>query len=709
LGVRAEALLDQHECIFCHDFHGGPGFSLLSAETSEQVCLSCHTVSINDTSAAEVHNPLLLASTEPGYITCRECHDAHSNRASNIKLMGYRRDGENWGSSFPEPGIRKETPATVGLTYNVVTFTGPTDFNIADPAQYGPCEVCHDPYHNAGNDCTQCHSHSGGFPKPDCTAVGCHDGNGVGALAVGVGSSHSTNTIFSSKGVTFTCGDCHTSHMSGTIQVPNNPAVGINYNSAGHDGISLGSSIATGATEAEICWNCHDTYNVSEWAINNYATTGSSPYDYGDLYTDTSGSIKTSNWTTGYWRSGYGRTSSEPFWYKQDTISSTHAVQTSTGTDNTTRQGVDDLATIRCSYCHDVHDLNLRPGGLDTVTGKPYLRGSWRGNPYEEDGAPYWDATNPYPGAGNSNFEEVPRGTPEPVVAKGQNPSVYNRLGGYWIDQNNVVPQSGALTAEATPDTFPTASWTANEFGGLCEMCHGNNDGTLSASEINSLNHYNVAVGGSHFDWVSTYNGHANVVSGGSGNGAGAEQSARNIFNARGGTSALSDNPLMHYTGMDNPGNQGNGNRYGFRGTNETNGDTWAYNPQMTDTQVLLQDTNNWGSDLNALDLDTTGSVTNDRYHRFSCSKCHNPHASRLPRLLITNCLDTKHNTWDQNYQVNASTGSANAGRTLSNWSSAQNCHRLVGDDPSTSVDDSPTGGYNSAIHGAGWNTVSPW
>ena len=56
---QSQALLADHECSFCHDFHGNPGYStLLIAENSELVCLSCHTVSINDTAAAEVHaNP----------------------------------------------------------------------------------------------------------------------------------------------------------------------------------------------------------------------------------------------------------------------------------------------------------------------------------------------------------------------------------------------------------------------------------------------------------------------------------------------------------------------------------------------------------------------------------------------------------------------------------------------------------------------------
>jgi predicted CxxxxCH...CXXCH cytochrome family protein len=33
----------------------------------------------------------------------------------------------------------------------------------------------------------------------------------------------------------------------------------------------------------------------------------------------------------------------------------------------------------------------------------------------------------------------------------------------------------------------------------------------------------------------------------------------------------------------------------------------------------------------------------NNRRHAYTCSKCHTPHVSRLPRLLVTNCLDARH------------------------------------------------------------------
>ena len=97
-------------------------------------------------------------------------------------------------------------------------------------------------------------------------------------------------------------------------------------------------------------------------------------------------------------------------------------------------------------------------------------------------------------------------------------------------------------------------------------------------------------------------------------------------------------------------------------------------------------------------------STIDKGYHAFTCSKCHNPHASRLPKLMITNCLDTKQNTWDDVYGTlqaqsvvllnNAHADSV--GRELSNVGSAQNCHRLG--DPNQSTPGT----------GGGWNKVTP-
>ena len=94
------------------------------------------------------------------------------------------------------------------------------------------------------------------------------------------------------------------------------------------------------------------------------------------------------------------------------------------------------------------------------------------------------------------------------------------------------------------------------------------------------------------------------------------------------------------------------------------------------------------------------------KYHTFTCSKCHNPHASRLPKLMITNCLDTNHNNWDNTTgMVTSGTNTAILAvwqnSRASQWPSAINCHRL--DDRATQAT-----GENQA-RGTGWNRVTPW
>ena len=101
-----------------------------------------------------------------------------------------------------------------------------------------------------------------------------------------------------------------------------------------------------------------------------------------------------------------------------------------------------------------------------------------------------------------------------------------------------------------------------------------------------------------------------------------------------------------------------------------------------------------WGVTVNDNTVDAN-------YHNYTCSKCHNPHASRLPRLMITNCLDVVHNTWDNQYTGDGNWGNWN-GYTYNNnhefaySSTAQNCHRYV---------DVAGGG----VEEPGWNSVTPW
>jgi hypothetical protein len=116
--------------------------------------------------------------------------------------------------------------------------------------------------------------------------------------------------------------------------------------------------------------------------------------------------------------------------------------------------------------------------------------------------------------------------------------------------------------------------------------------------------------------------------------------------------------------------------------------------------QPYAYETYNWGATPD-------NATTQNGYHRFPCSKCHNPHASRLPRLMITNCLDTRINTWENQYPATSTTDTnlslENRGVRTSNYTSAQNCHRRR----NSTFNKTWTGG--PALDADGWNNVTPW
>ncbi|KIH77896.1 Geobacter sulfurreducens CxxxxCH...CXXCH domain-containing protein [Geoalkalibacter ferrihydriticus] len=556
-----------------------------------------------------------------------------------------------------------------------------------------------------------------------------------------------------------------------TVFIPNFPMVGLDYSSGG---IHLRKTINGRGpfhTEAEICWGCHDAQatRISEWGyagvergrnvgaaigsvskslgqpisitsnghglvtgdrivismptgsrqLNGWAgtitrtgtntftlldtesysiTTSTSSgswkfathYDYGILHTN-SGSwgnrTPTSNWVTGTWDSPY-------FPYKTGTVKSTHAANP-----DVTRPGVDDVAQIRCSYCHDVHDMNHAPG--DVYNGRPYLRGSWKGNPYFEDGAPgrfkgFMDLSTDalkaqyYFTGERDDFGMVPRGA-----------TTMNKMGGYWIDQNS---------------DYPTVTWTLQDSAGLCTLCHG--------TDVNNMNKFAVDEQGNPDNAWLGVNGHSNAVIGGSGIHRAnvydpAVRKEGNAFNKPG----MGYQDTVGYR-VDRPERM-----WGLR--NEDESSTFISDTHRTSTNsvgvypyawsptaqknIYAYEEFAWG-----VSMESGVDAAEPMYHRFSCSKCHNPHASRLPRLMITNCLDVSHNKWDDLYSVDGDWTSGRYDGTNINWStsnvmpytgndvsgkarnrqfayatSAVNCHRFVK--------------VGTTIQEPGWNRVTPW
>jgi hypothetical protein len=129
---------------------------------------------------------------------------------------------------------------------------------------------------------------------------------------------------------------------------------------------------------------------------------------------------------------------------------------------------------------------------------------------------------------------------------------------------------------------------------------------------------------------------------------------------------------------------------FGYRGTTG-GGDSGVYTPGLL--SLYAYNAYDWGATVDANTID-------QMYHQFSCSKCHNPHASRLPKLLITNCLDVQHNTWDddktaQSLYTAAALTNVDRGWRSAYYASAQNCHRYSN--------------LRTAANKGGWNKVSPW
>ncbi|MEI7982613.1 MAG: hypothetical protein WCI71_13260 [Bacteroidota bacterium] len=59
-----------------------------------------------------------------------------------------------------------------------------------------------------------------------------------------------------------------------------------------------------------------------------------------------------------------------------------------------------------------------------------------------------------------------------------------------------------------------------------------------------------------------------------------------------------------------------------------------------------------WGPNAGA-----AGTNINNAIHAYTCAKCHAPHVSRLPRLLVTNCLDQRHILQQVSGSIPAATG----------------------------------------------------
>jgi predicted CxxxxCH...CXXCH cytochrome family protein len=713
-------------------------------------CGTCHHVTTGAGLVSGSHSKHLALAT----VGCDACHTGAANDASSYVSASHVDGTIDAANSYNSPGVPGDG---YGECTNASCHDNGTGTTVNSPTwgAAGTCASCHASDMTSGShtihrtqtimsalDCGNCHDGAvkdtsapsqhldgdidvfdvnpndlgypinvakGGAPYSSCTVTYCHgdampngDNTGSdtsplwGASLTSCGLCHGfpPTPAGTHNGITLEtqCGNCHDQtmtggsagiadtslHINGTIDV-NVSCTGCHTGSgSGHQAVGADSPHSTNTIAGSpSCESCHfadhgsrttGTFGIgwdartmgadytadgkiyivgsgseaeSCWACHESQTPDVSEWDGSNAVYDY-GSVTPNdlNWFTTSW-------SSANFNYKSGVLASAMGSSASTHGTNGGATGVDVAGEVSCTSCHDVHGINN--SGVST-TSAPYLRGSWKASAYNEDGAP-GEYNNSGGGSGTSTYLE---GATYGIVPR-SSALTTNGMGGYWIDQNSGSPDNGTYATHA----------------GLCTLCHGDGDAVpAEAADVTAIE--------------TAWAGHENSVAGGTHNGT------NNIFSnttriGNGVWNGLNEGPYM--------GNQGivtfRGSNYGGTIRNDDYGDGVVPIISGKSRPFL---TFQWAG------LSVDDNTVNKTFHNFSCSKCHNPHASRLPKLMITNCLDTGQNTWDDDFKGDTNWGGNNFSsmtygtNELAKSSSAQNCHRYV-----------------SGQETSGWNTVTPW
>lgn len=649
------------DAVGAHATHINQPYGYISSMTAAQMCDECHGTyaSSGDTGHLEtpaddadvpLAGPTATAGGEPagGYTngaqTCAVyCHGA--NMASN--------------GDTTDDGL---TPAWSGTNLDGSTFNTDCAFCHGFPPKgYGGS---HESMTTGdGSGCSACHTHlndgtdanesgwSGGVFNDVSLHIngsvdaaggcnGCHDSGSGGAPIVTASSSHVDADGTGNSYTAGTCTDCHGGHADGATGV-NDVEISTDvpiftagsYSTHAGGAIQLGGGATTGYAKSTEAELCWSCHDTN--GISEWGKTWGASY--------LTGTVSTSDWTTANWSSGVAA-----FSYKNGNIGTLGSVHGTAGMDTKSADGMtyktgETPADISCTYCHDVHMVKKTVGNYDPV-GVPYLRGNWTSNVFPNDGAPQ-PAHDGTWGAGDARGS-VPR------AAALLNTAGNNEEGGWQIEQNNGRNDSGQSYAT---------------FGGLCNNCH------------------------TETGVVSGWGPHESVVAGFAGG------NENDIFDnsIHGGSGTWQHGYIVNAGTTDARGQAAGKTAYigALRNSNQWSDGISppAGKPQYT---PLMQPSFTAGA---VTSLTTSGNVAQANFHNFMCSKCHQPHASRLPRLMITNCLDVNHNQWDSGYVPNG-WQSFTAGE-LAYSPTAGNCHRYV------------DGGDGNGENGleAGWNLVTPW
>jgi predicted CxxxxCH...CXXCH cytochrome family protein len=265
---------DSVQCSTCHGIHDVTDATLttdgnlLKMANDNNLCLDCHAY-----------------SSHQGQ-TCITCHQVHNTDKSNIYMI---RD-------------LITTPISGDKTVVFTAETGTNSFADGDATYDGVCEVCHttnastyhyntsagDHTHEAGTNCTVCHTHDTDFTAPACTD--CHITN--------FPNWGTTDSHFAHTGkYSYTCNTCHFERGSGTdyhlftdaLDVTDGVAeVNINPNGlATRGGLDANSPTYTAGTKTCANIYCHSNgrsaYRGTDGTYTWSSTTGSQTATYAPI------------------------------------------------------------------------------------------------------------------------------------------------------------------------------------------------------------------------------------------------------------------------------------------------------------------------------------------------------------------------------------------------------------------------------------------
>jgi hypothetical protein len=462
------------------------------------------------------------------------------------------------------------------------------------------------------------------------------------------------------------CLDCHPAHGS-------NLASGVNA-TMGTGGKMLFDDNGALTTEENLCWTCHtkgmdyygdDTTNNQSWRGN---WLGYVPYKRGGFRSSHFFPSKTNTWTLA------GTAPSD----------STGTAQTGVPTGTRT--------SVYCSTCHNPHGVSST-GDSNPAYRLPILRGTWLTAPYKEDRAPgaTQDTTGVFTSEISNNFSgPLPRTVPsreqsDAHPGRGYAPQA-SATGheGFFIDQNTFAV-----------GTYITESDTL--FAGLCMTCH-------SQSTLTGL----------------TWKGHRSVKGWGT-----TDTANMDLLQSQAGTRSGQGSGIVidgvnstewafqYYGGTGVNYNWGDSDRaWGSR--NKDRGGS-PRDPQIASRYAYqafpwgVNGTTAGKIQYGRQTSTTAPAYTQQSFHQFPCSKCHTPHASRLPRLMVTNCLDNGDGT--------GTPGSA-TGFTASPWRGNQTgTHTPPGTTLYTNMvtngnaqnPEAPNCHATGTSYSSGWNSVTPW